>query len=464
MNPNSATLVEAAAPEAIAPASARQTTKAGGDNAPAAVRGFVARLNQRLTGSGNATIVWSVGTSFAIFFLTVVQGVILARLLGPEGRGEYGTAVFYTQTLTYIGLLGTQLSIARRAAKGADQIDQLGRASLRLGMLTGLATMLVASILAFVALPAEKAYLAPLCIAAALYLPLEQMRLSILAVDHGSGRFTRYNVHRLLAALCYPCMLLVAWLTGFGSLNQIVALSILVPVFPLALRLFTEPYSLVGPASPAPRALIKEGLPYAAALVASDVLNRLDVFLILWLASFSVQGYYAAAVPAASLLVIAPNTMALFAFNAGARHDRSLGFSKLATVGGAVVGFQLIASLVFAVILGPLVAIVYGAAFRGTVPFAMALLPAFALNGCAMVAEGYLQGRGRATVGIRSRLFGALVMLIFVGLLWGTWREMSIPLAAIAGQAANASWIFWALVREARNNHKLVDPQQTVAR
>ena len=98
---------------------------------------------------------WSVGTSFAIFFLTVVQGVILARLLGPEGRGEYGTAVFYTQTLTYIGLLGTQLSIARRAAKGADQIEQLGRASLRLGMLTGLATMLVASILAVVALPAE---------------------------------------------------------------------------------------------------------------------------------------------------------------------------------------------------------------------------------------------------------------------------------------------------------------------
>ena len=253
------------------------------------------------------------------------------------------------------------------------------------------------------------------------------MRLSILAVDHGSGRFTRYNVHRLLAALCYPCMLLVAWLTGFGSLNQIVALSILVPVFPLALRLFTEPYSLVGPASPAPRALIKEGLPYAAALVASDVLNRLDVFLILWLASFSVQGYYAAAVPAASLLVIAPNTMALFAFNAGARHDRSLELSKLATVGGAVVGFSTYRQPGVRRHSGATCGDRLRRVFRGTVPFAMALLPAFASMAARWWRRAICKGEaGRPSASARGYL-AALVMLIFVGLLWGTSHKWVSP-------------------------------------
>ena len=41
----------------------------------------------------------------------------------------------------------------------------------------------------------------------------------------------------------------------------------------------------------------------------------------LWLAVISVQGCYAVAVPAAALLLVAPNALALFAFNAGARPD-----------------------------------------------------------------------------------------------------------------------------------------------
>ncbi|HEX3727665.1 MAG TPA: hypothetical protein VHV08_15530 [Pirellulales bacterium] len=414
------------------------------------VRNRVGRAGKSFAKFFHASLVWSVGTSFAIFLFTAIQGVFLARILGPLARGEYGTAVFYTQTLTYLGLLGTQLSIARRAARGEESLAQLGRASLRLGAWTGLATMVAVAGLALVALPADKSYLAPLCMTCALFLPWEHMRLSLLAVDHGSGQFTRYNIHRLVAAASYPSLLLIAWVVGVDSLNTIIVLSVLVPVVPLALRIFSEPYSLLGPALPPSRTLVKEGLPYAVAQMAADLVNRLDVFLILWLASLSVQGYYAAAVPAASLLVIAPNTMALFAFNAGARHDNALRTARLAAVGSAVLAFQLFSGLAFAAILAPLVTIVYGPAFEGTVPFALALLPAFAVNGCAMVAEAYLQGRGRSTVGVPARLFGAVVMLLFVWCGWSTWHEMSIPLAAIAGQSANALWILAALVSDAR--------------
>src|SRR5262249_53758746 len=58
----------------------------------------------------DTTLVWSVSTGFAIFLFTAIQGVMLARLLGPTMRGEFATAIFYTQILTYPGLLGTQLS------------------------------------------------------------------------------------------------------------------------------------------------------------------------------------------------------------------------------------------------------------------------------------------------------------------------------------------------------------------
>ena len=48
---------------------------------------------------------FTVGASLAVFFMTAVQGVLLAHILGPKARGEYSAVTFYTQVLTYIGLL-----------------------------------------------------------------------------------------------------------------------------------------------------------------------------------------------------------------------------------------------------------------------------------------------------------------------------------------------------------------------
>src|ERR671911_636332 len=56
----------------------------------------------------------TVATSLTVVALNAMQGVLLARMLGPAGRGEYGTAVFYTQTFTYIGLFGSVYVLARR--------------------------------------------------------------------------------------------------------------------------------------------------------------------------------------------------------------------------------------------------------------------------------------------------------------------------------------------------------------
>jgi O-antigen/teichoic acid export membrane protein len=419
------------------------------DRADATVDRVRRQLGEAVARLRGSAIVLSIGTAFAMFFLTAVQGVLLARLLGPTARGEFGTAIFYTQFLTYVGLLGTQLSIARRAARRLDDPAAFARSAAWLGCITGVGTMMVVSLLALVALPGEKSYLAPLCIFCALFLPTEHVRLSLLAIDHGAGRFTRYNAHRLLASLILPAMLLVVWLAGYGSLMLIVALSIVAPIVPLAVRFVTEEHAWFGPVSPRPTTLIKEGVPNAIALAASDLLNRLDVFLILWLTPFSTQGFYAAAVPAASLLIVGPNTMALFAFNAGARQTGPLRPGALASTVAAVVAFQMVAGVAFAVVIGPLITLVYGEAFRGAVPFALALLPAAAVNGCAVVAEGYLQGRGRASIGVWCRLRGAVVMLAFVWLFQGTWGALSIPLAASVGQAVNALWVLWAVGREA---------------
>ncbi len=65
--------------------------------------------------------------------------------------------------------------------------------------------------------------------------------------------------------------------------------------------------------------LFGEGRPYALSMLATDLLERFDLLLFMWLTSLIVQGYYSAMLPVAFPLTVIPNTLGIFLFNAGAR-------------------------------------------------------------------------------------------------------------------------------------------------
>jgi enterobacterial common antigen flippase len=395
------------------------------------------------------TVVNTVGTNLSVFAVQVLQGILLARILGPEARGEYATIVFYTQTLTYVGLLGSLFAIARRAAQGTAPLATLRNAALRWGLVTSLTTMTMVTALALVALPADKQYLAPWCIACCLLLPWEHVRLALMAVDHGSGAFGRYNTSRFFAAAILPLMLLVVWAVGVGSVTSLTMLLIVASALALVFQFAVGGGGrLRGPRSPSMQALLYEGAPYALAMVADDLFNRLDVFLVLWFADFKVQGLYAAAVASTYLLCAVPNALALLTFNQGVKEDFRPGRRSLWSAAVGLAGFQATTGLLFAAVLAPLIILVYGTGFQEAVPLAMALLPGQAATGCGMVAEGYLRGRNRSLVGVRARLVGTVVMLGVALLLFDRWHEMSIPLAASAGRILSAVWICAVAARD----------------
>ena len=98
---------------------------------------------------------WSVSgtflTSFMLFGWFAVQGIVLARMLGPEGRGGFAATIAYPQMLLYLGLLGAADLFARRAARWQGNDAPLRRAALRYGSLTGTLTMLASGLLILIA-------------------------------------------------------------------------------------------------------------------------------------------------------------------------------------------------------------------------------------------------------------------------------------------------------------------------
>ena len=393
----------------------------------------------------------TVCTAFLVFGLFAVQGIILARLLGPTRRGEYGTAVFYTQSLTYLGLLGSLLAIARRAARNAEGLPNLRRVVLRLGLMTGIGTALVVAVLALTALPAHKQYLAPLCVLCACMLPLDHIRLALLSVDHGSGAFRKYNLNLLVNAAALPTMLAAFWFAGVRSLEAVAGVTILVPIIALLYRLFTDGRAVIGArAEPPVRTLIAEGIPYAFAQAAATFLNRLDGLLMLWMVSLTVQGYYAAATSASNVLLAAPEALALFAFRSSAGSSRGPDMRTLVNTGLIVAAAQVVSLIGLSILLEPLIGFVFGASFRGAVPFARLLLPAQAICGLTYVAGGYLRGRGKASVEMWSRIVGAVVMFVAAFAFRERWNDLSVPIAAICGHSASAVLIGWVVFQDVR--------------
>lgn len=414
------------------------------------------QLRAWLDRARRTSAVSTVGTHFGAFTLMALQGVLLARILGPAGRGEFAAAIFFAQTLTYIGLIGTSFSIARRANQAPQDSLPLARAGLRAGAMTGVGTMLLVALLSVAALPAEKWRLAPLCLLCSLALPWEHMRLNLLAVDHGTAAFGRYNRNLLFSAFVFPAALFALWTTGRASLTLIACLWVLVPVFGLAFRISHGGVAnVVGSVAPRPRKLIREGLPYLLSVVASDLSDRVDIFLFLWMTSAADLGFYAVATAATSVLLVAPSALALFAFNTGAKIDARVGGKTLLGAMAGVALLQAVAALALLVALKPLMLFVFGREFQGAVPLAICLLPARAFDGCARVADGYLRGRKMPSVGIWARAIGAIVMAIGVFALFGAWRELAIPLAASAGHFVAAVLVAAVTARDVwRRNHR----------
>ncbi len=439
-----------------------------------------------------SSVVATFVTTLSIFGIYLVQGIIVARILGPLGRGEFGTALYFPRdVLLYAGLLGGIEIVNSHAVQRNIDTRSLKLSAAKVGLISGLITAVFAAALTTVVLTiVGKSYLVPFGLLCCLFVPWEHMQLTISAVDRGNRNFGFYNFNRLLFALSFPTLVIIAYgLNLFSdetrSLLTICILfltSRIIGILP-TLRGMRAGEALINgwqqrrPARephppgqavadfteganaevPGPVSLLIQGRFYAISMLASELFERLDVFLIVALATVTESGFYFVAVPAAAMLTVAPNALAVFTFNAGADQNRKISLRQAVATMSATAAMQLISAAVFALIVPYLIIVFYKADYAAAIPFAMWLLPASAIKGYLQAADGYLKGRAKPMVGVRARLLSILLMLGFV---WGVYQNLipgpeqkllCIPMAACLGQALSMVIISAAVFYDVRD-------------
>lgn len=406
-----------------------------------------------------ATRVWSfavtVGFAMAIVVVHLGQGVLLARLLGPVGRGQYAAAVLYSQLLLYIGLMGGLEVVCQRATRLAKRrgvsgiqtglqtgiqtgvgggIDRLRRAALRLGLTTGTVTMLAVMALAVLAMPAEKRDLVPLAIGCGLATIGQHVLLMMTGVDRGIERFAAYNWRRLIAAAVFPGMVAVAAMVTDLTVPMTVGLLVAASAVAGGICLIDLPRPFSGPAGPPVGRMLRRGRGFGVSVLATDLFERLDLVLVLWVAPLLQQGYYAAMVPAVYPLTVVPNTLGVFLFNAGADRDRRLTVGGVHRLLASSIAVQTVITVVFMLLIGWAVRLVYGPEFEPAVRYALWLAPASAIRGMLQGIDGYLKGRGRPMACVAARVVGAVTLLSLAAVWLPVHGVIAIAMAVLAAQ------------------------------
>lgn len=383
-----------------------------------------------------------VSGGFVVQLLMTVSGVISARLLGVEGRGEVALVVALSGTGAALTLGGSlpNVVIKRLADRGLAARDGLGHLARRWSVLAVLCAVPfgVVFVLTHGDLSASSTWWLG---AAVVLLALENMAFRIVTsalLGEGSS-MARVAVATLLPQTFVTASLVVVLIVS-GSATALGVCLVMVGSFALGL--------VVGVRLLAPR---RGGEPleesdlwrlarstYVGTLGPIDGLG-LDRILVGAVAGTVSLGLYATAGALASLAAMLGSGIAvvllprLSAAQAAAGGDGRLVRRSLALCVGVLVPIVVAVT----VLAEPVIEIAFGPAFLDAVPIAHWLVPAMGLLGLRRVLIAVLQGRERG--GVASRIEFALTPVMVVGVVLAAGSESATAVAIVLLGVAIAS-------------------------
>jgi O-antigen/teichoic acid export membrane protein len=385
----------------------------------------------------------TIGTSFLIQLVTLLSGVVLARGLGPEARGQLAVVLLWAPLLAGLGGLGVAEAVAYHASKELKGHSDALTSAMIVALPQSMALMLIGLIVLPFALAGKPAYVIQDAVIYLVVIPLNPLSLYPLAVLQGRLSFSSFNLVRLLVNVAYTAFVVILWALGSLSVFAAMAASLAATFATCGVSLYlvwAHGYVNWRPASWLFRSLLTFGLKIHVGNIAGILGTRLDILFLSFLSSAAVLGHYTVATSVASGIALVPNAVSMIlypAFSRDAPSDRPRRLSRLLLVGTALTVVVVPAAII---LVWPLIPFVFGNAFRSAVPIAQLLVGGYLLRGWSAVFAAVVRGSGHpftASVG------DVLNIVAFAPLLMVLARPTFGTGAAIALTGAAAVQVAW---------------------
>ena len=391
--------------------------------------------------SGAQTIAASAGA----LAMTLGTGVLLARVLDPAGRGEVAAILTAPQMVGWVFLLGSSQTISYFRAREPQQAGALLGTWLALTIPLSAAAVVLGELLLPALMAAQTDAALSLAQLFMLTAGLVLLTESVLGFVLGAEHFALFNALKVLAPALVAGSYVGAWLAGrltvawavwsFAAVN----LAIVACVVAFLVRRHGV--------APPRLALARRTLWYGAKAHSTNVsflLNaRLDLLILPAFVPAATVGLYSVATNVSWVVFALAGSVAAIALPVAARQGATQGPATIARSVRATLLVALGLAVALALVAGPLVRVVFGASFAGSVGALRILLPGSVLYAVALVLVSGLYAANRPFTA--ACVQGSGLAVTVAGLL-AFLRSGGIEAAAWVSTAAYATVFTCALV------------------
>lgn len=383
-------------------------------------------------------------TSFALQGGGAISGVLAARLLGPEQRGQLAAVLLWPSVIAAIGIFGTNWATVRLSAAGERDLGELAGST---GILA-LALSLVSVMVGWFVLPsllADRDALVPL---ARLYLvcwiPVNYLGLNLLALDQGRGNFFRFNWTRAILSPVYIALILMfwAWTRPTVAVFAIALLGGNAAVIVARLTCLARERLVLRITRASVFALLRLGLPFAMSSAAVLLATQIDRIIVVSFLGDAEVGFYMVAWAFAQIFSGFSSSLGTVTFARSASTRMSDEMSRFVERNFRRLLLLGVSAGIAAAILAPLlIAPVYGRQFQAAVLPCIFLAIGSAFLPAVTFMDESLRGQGKPEYGVLSRFVGA--GLIAFGAMFAVprWGITGMSMATFAGTFAQAAML-----------------------
>jgi O-antigen/teichoic acid export membrane protein len=386
----------------------------------------------------------SVGFVGQIFLL--VSGILAARLLDVQGRGDLAIAMLFPGLVALVGEIGISQGIAYHLASG--RLSTKGVQSIvRRVLSVQICATVSAYFILFVWLGAGQRLLpTQWLVIGACSIPGLLANQYALGILQGLGNFALLNIVRLLPTLLYAAMLagyallldasvtgvLTVWVLSLLASGVIVLAISHFAVIAVSQRTEEVAISVTLPT------LIRFGLRATFGTISPLETFRLDQWAGAYLLGPGALGLYVVAQSFSNLPKIVAGSLGIVAFRvvASGISDREplrrlTGFAVFSVSGLITVG------LLLALALPWLLPALFGDSFEPSIPVGQVLIVAGTLSAVKRVIADGIRGMGSPENGTYSELIAIVVFFIVVGFFVNLWGVMGLAVAAVTAQGCS---------------------------
>lgn len=389
-------------------------------------------------------------TSGVVQGLNVLTGILLARALGPRGRGELTAVLLWPYVLSVVGSLGVTESAtyyaARRIAPGTlvGTVAALGIA--QSAVLAGIGAGVVPAVLGSHGSSTVSSGLLFLAV-----IPLSLLSLYLMGVLNGLHRYGWFQALRFLVVAGTAAGIVVARLAGDLTVRTAVIVYLAAHVLTLAVAVLGIARSEIGELRLDRRVLrdlLLYGLKSHSSNVPSMLNERLDQLVISIFLAPARLGLYVIAVTMTSVTNLVGSSVSFVALPAVARlqpgPERTAAARRFVVL---TVGVSAAFTIPFLLFTGPLIGLLFGHAFRGATNVARVLLVAAVVLSTTRAVGAILKAINKP---LDAGIAESLALAVTVAALAALLPTMGIMGAGIASVLAYAVSCAYSVHRASR--------------